>query len=227
MKKTIFILSIFTLFMMGCSDETVENIDNQNLELNRESAASDLMKEVINSPEFNEMFNSSSSLARNNGDNGIMVIENGFTIIFGIQEGTNVYFLGANASDDYIAFMPNGTARFYVHSSRPTAFVLDLSTFSTSYSNTCLEGRTGQFNASVRGTYEVSEFPFGTVYFIDELSSADVMVGHSRVSDAQAIYDEDFNFTGCTDATDYKTLRLRWITGNGQNQDSNISVSLD
>ena len=229
MKKSILIMSIMAFVAFGCSNEGVEIMD-QNL-AERDGQVFGLIKEVSSNQEFRNLMNSrlqQRSSNANNG-NGVMVIENGFTIIFGVQDGDNVYFLGPNVADDYIAFMPNGTARFFAHSSNPIAFVLDLTTFSTSFSNGCMEGTTGRLNASVSGTYELLELPFGNIYFIDQPSTADVLVGHSEVSDAQPIYDEEWNQTGCTDATDYKTMRLKMIFRGNSNQEHDpiITASLE
>lgn len=225
MKNSILFMFIFTLFIVGCSNEEVNELQDQNLETN----FSTLIEDITSNSEFRDLLNNSTAQLRNeNNGNGVMVIDNGFSIIFGILDGMTVYFLGSSASDDYIAFLPNGQARFFAHSSDPLAFVLDLNTFSTTYSSDCLDNQNGRVNASVTGTYSLTQFPFGDVYFIDETSTADVLVGHARVNDAMPIFDEEtFEQIGCTEVTDSKTLRVRRISNGNSEQGGVISASLN
>ena len=56
----------------------------------------------------------------------------------------------------------------------------------------------------------------------DENSSATSGNGHSKVSDAQPIYDWDtFEQIGCSDATIYKTIKIKGNEGKG------FSISLN
>ena len=93
----------------------------------------------------------------------------------------------------------------------------------------CIENARGTLNTSVTGTYETLVLPFGTIYFIDQASTANIFTGHCEVSDAQPIFDENFEIVDCTEATDYKTVRIRVIfrDNNGQGLEPMITTSLN
>lgn len=224
MKNSILIMFILTLFIVGCSNEDVTEQQDQNI---AEIQISTLINDISSSSDFRDLLNNRAQLRNENSGNGVIVIDNGFSIIFGIQDGMTVYLLGASAADDYIAFLPNGQARFFAHSSDPFGFVLDLTTFSATYSTDCVDNQNGRVNASVTGTYTLTQFPFGDVYSIEETSTTDVLVGHARVNDAMTMYDEDFNPIGCSDVTDSKTLRVRRIINGNSDQGGVISASLN
>lgn len=227
MKNLIMIFCI-AIFAFSCSDETLN--ESPNLDQSKEvNDMSNTINDIVQNEEFLSVIANQSSLRNSENGNGVFVIENNFSIIFGIQTDDNkVLFLGPDPGDDYIAFLPNGNTRFFANSSNPTAFVLDLNTFTLAYSNNCYEDKSGRFNASVTGTFTESELPFGTVYFIDEVQSAEVMNGHTNVNDAMMQFDEEGLPMGCSEATVEKRLRVHMVfrDNNGQGLEPVVNYSL-
>jgi len=207
MKKLVLIMSVMALFLFNCSSEDSATIDIQNVS-DTQDVFTEQVNEIISNVEFQDMMTTQMHQRDGNEGNGVFVIQNPFSFIMGQMVDGKILFIGS-FEDQYIAFMPNGTARFFAHSNNPLGAVVNLATFSTDYSNDCYDDPTGHFNSNVIGTYTEVVFPFGTVYFMDELQSASVMNGHTEVSDAQPIYNDIFEQIGCTDATEYKTLRVR------------------
>lgn len=205
MKKSILLLFVVAIFTFSCSDETV-NVDNQNLELNDSGRMADLTKKLSENQEIRDLF-SSNQMHRNNGENGVMILQDQWGIFYGASENGLLYLIGGDGSID---LLPNGKARFKVHTNSPSAAVIDLSTFMTIYSSDCVEDPLGAFNYNYISEFEEIEIFPGFSFFspTGENASAETANGHCNVSDAQAMFDENFEFTGCTDATEYKVLVL-------------------
>jgi hypothetical protein len=223
MKNSILIIAL-ALFTFSCSNESLEETPNLNVSINQNEMAKTI-NQLTDNQEFKSLLQNESNQRRGENGNGVFVVDNGFTIIFGfVTDDNKVVFLGPDTADDYIALLPNGNARFFAHSSNPIAFVLDLNTFSMTYSNDCYDNKTGRFNASVTGTFVEFDFPFGTVYFIEEAQTAEVMNGHTKVNDAMMEFDEFGEPIGCSEATDEKTLRVNVVFRT--NNDPIINVSM-
>lgn len=210
MKNSILLLFVVSLLTFSCSNETVDNVEDQNLDLNKSGYMNDLAQKLFNSQELRNLV-LSNQLQRNNGENGVMILQDQWGIFYGAMDNNMLYLIGGDGSID---LLPNGRARFRVHTNNPSAAVLDFSTFSTTYSSDCIEGPLGAFNYNYISEYlvEVFEPVPGLVFTFytptGENASAETANGHCNVSNAQAIFDENFEFTGCTDATDYKVMRL-------------------
>jgi hypothetical protein len=123
--------------------------------------------------------------------------------------------------------MPNGRAKFSVHTNSPDAFFLDFYTWSGVQSD-CVDSPRGSFNFSVICDYTIEVYDFGdgqiyTFYYMtDQNSTATSGNGHCKVSDALPIYDEEtWEVLGCSEATIYNTIKIK-----GNNQ-KGFSVSLN
>ena len=187
MKNSIFILSIMAIFALSCSKESVDTFEDQNLEFRTENHMVSLMNNLTSSPEFMNRVNNVQARNNDNG-NGLMVIQESWGLAWGILDGSNLYILGSGDGDGSIVELPNGEARFSAHSTNPSAAVLDFNTFATTYSSDCIENPIGTVNTNVTGTYETLVLPFGTIYFLDQASSANVFTGHCEVSDLSLIH---------------------------------------
>ncbi|WP_191859384.1 CBM20 domain-containing protein [Hanstruepera ponticola] len=216
MKNSILIIAM-ALFTFSCNTEELSEPIEQNITLENTRNLSENIKILQSSSEFRE-FIASGDLERNTG-NGIMLLDDGFNLSYAANTGESLYIIGGTGS---IEAMPNGRARFSIHTNNPSAAVIDLATFSTTYSSDCVEGPLGTFNYNFISEYEVVVFePIpGLVFTLymptGENASNESANGHCKVSNAQAMYDENFEFIGCTEATEYKTMRL--------SQNSGISV---
>lgn len=208
MKNSILLLFVVSIFMFNCSEEAVDNFDNQNLELNNSSRMADLTQKLSESQEFRNLF-STNPMLRNNENNGVMILQDPWGIFYVANAGDALYFMGG--TNGSIDLLPNGRARFRVHDNNPSASVIDLATFSSTYSSDCIDGPLGAFNYNYISEYEELEiFPGFTVFMpTGENASAETANGHCNISNAQAIYNDDFTeIIGCTDATDYKIMTL-------------------
>lgn len=216
MKNSILIIAL-ALFTFSCNTEELSEPIEQNITLENTRNLSENIKILQSSSEFRE-FIASGDLERNTG-NGIMLLDDGFNLSYAANTGESLYIIGGTGS---IEAMPNGRARFSIHTNNPSAAVIDLATFSTTYSSDCVEGPLGTFNYNFISEYEVVVFePIPGLVFTfymptGENASNESANGHCKVSNAQAMYDENFEFIGCTEATEYKTMRL--------SQNSGISV---
>lgn len=213
MKKSILLLFVVSIFTLSCSNEAVDNFDNQSLELNKSGQMADLVQKLSTSQEFRNMVSSQNMHRNSNGEgNGVMILQSQWGIFYGALMDNSLYLIGGSGGS--IDHMPNGRARFRVHTNNPSAAVLDFSTFSTTYSSDCIEGPLGSFNYNYISEYIVEVFePIPGVVFTfytptGENASAESRSGHCNVSDAQPILDENFEIIGCTDATDFKVMRL-------------------
>lgn len=210
MKNSILLLFVVSLLAFSCSNEAVDNVEDQNLELSNSSRMADLSQKLFEIPEIRDLF-STNAMQRNNGENGVMILQDQWGIFYGAMNNNMLYLIGGDGSID---LLPNGRARFRVHTNNPSAAVLDFSTFSTTYSSDCIEGPLGAFNYNYISEYIVEVFePIPGLVFTfytptGENASNETRNGHCNVSNAQAMFDENFEFIGCTDATDYKVMRL-------------------
>ena len=209
MKNSLVII-VLALFTFSCSTEEVSEPIDQNVNLERNTSLSESIEILKSSSEFRE-FITSRQYQRNN-DNGIMLLTDGYNLSFAANTGESLYIIGGMGS---IEAMPNGRARFSIHTNNPSAAILDLATFSTTYSSDCLEGSLGTFNYNYISEYVVEVFePIPGLVFTTYIptgvnASRESVNGHCEISDAQTMFDENFEFIGCTDATEYKTMRIR------------------
>ncbi|TYA54773.1 hypothetical protein [Formosa maritima] len=232
MKNSILIIFVLALLLSGCSKEDVSEVQEVNT-FNKAVELNKLIEKTFQSEAFRSAIgmDKNGQFRNNENSNGVVVVEDGTFFIMGIFEGTTLYLFAEDWSDDFVALMPNGNARFFAHSNNPIAAVLDLSGVNPPLNNSCIEGRIGRLNANlVASSYDVTELPSGTIYTINEASSASVLVGHSEVSNAQ-LFTPPGEDPYCTDATVYKTLHGRVIyrnnnNGNGQSSEPIISFTL-
>lgn len=220
MKKQVLIIGVLALFMFSCSNEEATNFEEANLKFEKQSE----MTKFLKSEEFKDYLstkkkesNDLSKIAANSSDNGKMILQSPWDLSFAsfnFQTGEFI-LIGGNGK---IEKLPNGRAKFSVHTNNPSAF----HSSEIFLSNDCIDGPSGTFNFNVICDYTVEVYDFGewgifTFYSMtDENSSATSGNGHCKVSDAEAIYDWDtFEKLGCTDATIYKTIKVKGNEGKG------------
>jgi hypothetical protein len=219
MKKLLSIIGIVALISFGCSNEDATNFEEANLKLEKKSSASSLNK-LLKSEKFKDYLLTKSKQnndqSKANG-NGLMILSDGYNVGFGgfSPDWTSIMLIGGTGT---IEKMPNGRAKFSVHTNSPDAFFLDFYTWSGVQSD-CVDSPRGSFNYNFISEYTVEVWDWdGTIFTFytptGENSSASSGNGHCKVSDALPIYDWDtFEQIGCSDATDTKTIRLK---GNAQ-----------
>jgi hypothetical protein len=213
MKKLLSIIGVVALISFSCSNEDAP-IDLTNLSQENQAKMimflkSNQFKDYISTK--NKQSNDQSKIAGKQGNNGIMVLVSpyGFGISsFNPQTG-NFKYIGGDAGS--IEKLPNDRAKFSVHTNNPSAF-----DSSENLSSSCVDGPLGTFNFSVICDYTVEVYDFGewgvfTFYnMTDENSSATSINGHCKISDAQEMIDWDtYESLGCTEATVYKTMRVK------------------
>lgn len=218
MKKQVLIIGILALFMFSCSNEEATNFEESNLKFERKSE----MTKFLKSEEFknylstkNKQSNDLSKIAGNNSDNGKMILQSPWGIAFGAVSFSPTFQMTFIGGDGAIEELPNGRAKFSVHTNNPWAF----HSSDTSLSSDCVDGSLGTFNYSLISEYTVEVIDFGggfvfTFYNPTGDGTATSGNGHCKVSDAQPIYDyETWEILGCTEATIYKTISIK---GNAQ-----------
>jgi len=209
MKNLVLIMTI-ALFAFSCTSEEISEPIEQNVTLENSRSLSETLEILQSSPEFRE-FITSRQFQRNSG-NGVMILNDGYNLSYAASTDESLYLIGGEGS---IEAMPNGRARFSIHTNNPSASILSLATFETVYSSDCLEGSLGTFNYNYISEYIVEEFePVPGLVFTfytptGENASNQTVNGHCTISDAQPMFDENFEFTGCTEASDYKVMRIR------------------
>lgn len=236
MKKHILIISILTLMSYSCSNEDAP-IDAANLSLEKQDLLTTSMSKLVKSKEFkvylNEKFpqTNAQNKTSGNGDNhGIIILVDDIGIIFAAfnPATSSLTFIGGQGK---IEKMPNGKAKFSVHTNNPEASVIDFTTFE-SISSECIDGKRGVFNYNFTSEYFVDVFePIPGLVFTSyiptgENSSAESAGGHCKISDAQPIYNDDFTeVIGCSEATQFKTVILK---GNrNANGEGGFSISVE
>ena len=208
MKNLVLIMTI-ALFAFSCSSEEISGPIEQNVTLENSRNLSEKIEILQSNPEFREFINSRQH-QRSNG-NGIMLLQDGFDLSYAASTGESLYFIGGLGS---VEAMPNGRARFSIHTNTPSAAILSLATFETTHSSDCIEGPLGTFNYNFISEYVVEVFePIPGLVFTfyiptGENASNETANGHCSISDAQPMFDENFEFTGCTEATEYKIMRI-------------------
>ncbi|WP_223033744.1 hypothetical protein [Hanstruepera marina] len=208
MKNSILIIAL-ALFAFSCNTEEISEPIEQNVTLENSRSLSETIEILQSSPEFREFINS-RQYQRNNG-NGIMLLQDGYNLSYAANTGESLYIIGGLGS---IEAMPNGRARFSIHTNSPSAAIISFPSFETAYSSDCVEGQLGTFNYNFISEYVVEVFePIPGLVFTfyiptGENASNETANGHCRISDAQPMFDENFEFTGCTEATEYKTMRI-------------------
>jgi len=226
MKKQVLIIGVLALFMFSCSNEEATNFEESNLKFEKKSE----MTKFLKSEEFknylstkNKQSNDLSKIAGNNSDNGKMILQSPWGIAFGAInfQTWEMVFIGG---DGKIEKLPNGRAKFSVHTNNPWAF----HSSDISLSSDCVDGPLGTFNYSLISEYTVEVIDFGGGFVFTfytptgENSSAESGNGHCKVSDAQPIYDyETWEMLGCSEATIYKTIKIKGNEGKG------FSISLN
>lgn len=218
MKKLLSIIGIVALISFGCSNEEATEFPESNLKLQKQSE----MMKFLKSDSFKEYLQTKSkqnlSLYKANGnENGLMILSDGYNLSFAAfaPDWTSFIYIGGTGT---IEKMPNGKAKFSVHTNSPDAGSIDFGTWS-GVSSDCVDSPRGSFNYNFISEYTVEVWDWdGTIFTFytptGENSSATSANGHCKVSDAEAIYDWDtFEKLGCTDATIYKTIRIK---GNDQ-----------
>ena len=230
MKKQVLIIGVLALFMFSCSNEEATNFEESNLKLEKKSSASSLNK-LLKSEKFKDYLLTKSKqnidLSKGNGSesNGLMILSDGYNVGFGgfSPDWTSIMLIGGTGT---IEKMPNGKAKFSVHTNSPDAFFLDFYTWSGVQSD-CVDSPRGSFNYNFISEYTVEVWDWdGTIFTFytptGENSSASSGNGHCKVSDALPIYDWDtFEQIGCSDATIYKTIKIKGNEGKG------FSISLN
>lgn len=213
MKNSILSMAIIALMAFGCSNESITESRDQNLTIkNKSGFTENIIKGLEADEAFRNFFISNSNInQRKNGENGVMLLTDGYNLGYGASDGNNLFIISGTGS---IEALPNGRAKFSVHTNNASAAVIDLATFSTLFSSDCIDGPTGTFNYNLISEYEVVIFEpipgliftFYSPTYVN--ASAEVANGHCNMSDAQPIFDNNFEMVGCSDATEYKTIRL-------------------
>lgn len=210
MKHSILSMAIIALLALSCNKEEV--VTEQNADFLKDRSFTEAITKLAANEDFRN-FMSSRNHQRNSGDHGVMLLSDGFNLGYTAFIDGKLHVIGGQGS---IHAMPNGRARFSIHTNNPFAFVLDFSTFSVPYSSDCVDGPLGTFNYNLISEYETFVFePLpGLIFTFYEPTfvnaSAETANGHCRVSDAQALYDETtFEFIDCSEATEFKTMRLK------------------
>ncbi|HMC01621.1 MAG TPA: hypothetical protein VKN14_11355 [Flavobacteriaceae bacterium] len=221
MKKQVFIIAVLALFSFSCSTEDTTEIIDSKSTLEKQASLTSSMDKLLSSDEFRDYLNvkfpqtNAQYRTSGNGDNhGLMILNDGYNLAFTSFDSatSTLTFIGGSGS---VVKMPNGKAKFSVHTNNPEAAVTDFTTFE-SISSDCIDGQRGVFNYNFISEYIVEVFEpipglvFTTYLATGENSSAQSGGGHCKISDAQPIYNDDFSeIIGCSDATLFKTVSLK------------------
>ncbi|MFH6768704.1 hypothetical protein V8G56_08155 [Gaetbulibacter aquiaggeris] len=221
MKKQVLIILGLALLSFSCSTEEVIKSQESITSLEAQVSLSSSMSKLLKNDKFKDYLNNKNSqLNLKNattvkaGNQGLMILSDGYNVGFGAiaSDFSSFMVIGGTGT---IEKLPNGKAKFSVHTNSPDAFTLDFSTWS-GLSSDCVDAPRGSFNYSFISEYivEVWEPEPGLIFTFytptGESSSATSANGHCRVSDAEAIIDWDtFEQIGCSEATIYKTISIK------------------
>lgn len=221
MKNSIVIMALIGLIIFSCDKDEVADMTDQSTSIEKDTHLTDALSKLVLNEDFRNIL---TRRYRSNGDHGVMLLDDGFNLSYAAFDGENIYFIGGEGT---IQAMPNGRAKFSVHTNEPSAAVLNLSTFTTTYSSDCINGPLGTFNYNYISEYETMVFePIPGLIFTFYMptgvrASAEVANGHCTISDAQPSFSDFGEFLGCSDASEYKTMRL---TPDG---DGGSTISMD
>jgi hypothetical protein len=221
MKKHVLIIGVLALLSFSCSTEDVAKSQESNLSLKEPSS----MNKILSSAEFKDYLNTTylqkntqNKTSSKGNNNGLMILSDGFNVSFAAIIDWSSFI--AISGEGTIEKLPNGKAKFSVHTNSPDAFYLDFSTWSQ-LSSGCVDSPLGSLNYNYISEYDTDSYEHWltgeliTIYFpTGENSSTESGNGHCRVSDATMVYNDDFTeIIDCGEATFYKTIKL---TGNGK-----------
>lgn len=236
MKKQVLFIAVLAILAFNCSTEEAPKIDDQNLILEKESSLTSNMSILLKSEEFRNYFQSKNALQKSaqgkTNNTGLMLIKDGYDLAVSLLDFStfNVTYIGGQGK---IEELPNGKAKFSIHTNNPSAGVFNLFSPDGEMGSDCIEGRNGVFNFSYISEYIVDIFePVPGLVFISyiptgENASAEVSNGHCKISDALPVYNEDYTeIIDCGEATMYKTVKAKTVfTPDGENKQFTISVN--
>jgi len=153
MKKLLLIIGVVVLISFSCSNEDSPKFEEANLKFEKQTE----MAKFLKSEEFKDYLstkkkqsNDLSKIAAKNSDNGKMILQSPWGIsfaAFNFQTGEFILIGG----DGKIERLPNGRAKFSVHTNNPSAF----HSSEIFLSSDCIDGPRGTFNFNVIFDYTV------------------------------------------------------------------------
>lgn len=220
MRKHLFMVSLLTLFILSCSqnDETTttEPVNSVLAKTSFKKQVENLTTNVAFKNLILNRFNPSnlkSGKLSNNQSNGAFVVQYNLNLSFGFFKDGNLIFVGSTEPGT-LRILPNGLAHFQYKTTAPYCDIVDAN-WNTLYSNYCYEVGTGEFFLNFISAYEKFEFEWGgeitTIYFPTDLQSSTVLKMNTTVNNAFQVYDEDWNWIGCTDATEEKNVTIKYV----------------
>jgi hypothetical protein len=227
MKTRILLISLVTLFFLGCSNSESDTPQNsaKNLAIEKQ------VNETLLNPELRkaitEHFNSTMSRGGNQ-DQGAFVIENNASIKYGFPlGGDKVLLCSASDTNGTIAFLPNGTARFMTRNNEPLAFIVELPSFKTIYSNELDLNKAGKIFSNLVSYYIKVNYGFGDLYFQREPVSGSVFRLDTTISDSLPIYNEFGELISTTPETERKNVSVRTVVVPNSNGKMLFEVNID
>ncbi|MDI9258194.1 hypothetical protein [Flavobacterium sedimenticola] len=226
MKTRILLLSFVALFFLSCSQS-----ENTSDDAAQKAVFKKQVQELLRNPEFRNTVTQqyhSATLRDGNPNQGAFTVSNNQLFLFFFYL-PNDQILLCGGMEDYgtITVLPNGTARFNINSREPYAAILDVNTFAYVWSNEADAYKTGSLYTNFVSEYELVNFGFGDMYFPGAPQAASVFRMQTSVSDAQPLYDENFNFIGFSPETARKNLTVRSVTVPNSNSDGHFDIRLN
>ncbi|WP_053972414.1 hypothetical protein [Mangrovimonas sp. ST2L15] len=206
MKNSILLLFVLSVITFSCSDEGVNDSIEQDLNLGKSNYMVELTNRLSESQEFKEII-ADRQLQKKGEGNGLGLLSDGYSLTYFAITEEELIFIGGLGT---IQQMPNGKAKFSIHTTDPSGAILSIATFMSTHTSTCVDGPQGTFNYNLISEYEELElFPGYILYLPTGVNaSAESANGHCNVNNAVPIYDETYTWVGCTDPTDSKVISL-------------------
>ena len=236
MKKQVLFIAVIATLAFNCSTEEAPKLNDQNISLEKQSSLVLNISKLIESKEFKSYVQNDGvqqKSAQGNGHNtGLMILHDGYDLAVSLLDFStfDITFIGGIGK---IEELPNGKAKFSIHTTNPSAGVFNLFSDEGRWGSDCVEGKKGIFNFSFISEYIVDRFePVPGLVFISyiptgENSSAEVSNGHCKISDAVPTYNESqTELLECGETTMYKTVKARTVyTANGENKTFTLTVN--
>ncbi|WP_460218308.1 globin family protein [Psychroserpens sp. MEBiC05023] len=224
MRKNVFLLSIMTMFIFGCSTESVNEIQEESKDLSTQIESLKLIETLNTSREFNDIISNHLAMQRNNGNNehGLVVVQNGLTLLYLISGPEYSFFVAPDRFQETVTLLPNGRAKFEVNTNAFSVNIRDAVTFEPLYSSVCADGTNNRMRTKVIANYLELVFPtpdgLVTLYFPQEpFQTSSIFRVDAELNDAPLIFNGvDFD---CGEYTEEKSLRL-WRTQTNNNNEN-------
>lgn len=234
MRKHVIMLSLLTIFILGCSQNEERTVTEPVNSVLTQAAFKKQVESLTTNVAFKKAISdrlNTSNLKTNNQDNGALVVQNNLGLIFSFFGNGKIIFVGSSEIGT-LKILPNGLAHFQVKTNGPNCVIFDTN-WNLLYSNAneCNEVRTGDFFCNIISAYEKFDLTFGgeilSYYYPTELQSSSVLKMNTTINNAFPVYDVVGDWISCTDATEEKNINVQYVNVGNSNANPVVQVIID